>query len=89
LIAEKTLSQTRVERDYYTTRQVAELYHVTPQTVSGWIRKGWLQATRLGDGRSRWRVHPQQLEDEIEMHRDELVELSRRYWPMLLMKMRK
>ena len=84
---QKTLQEIRVEKDYYTTKQVAELYHVSQVTVCNWCRKGWLQAHRQGEGRSKWRIHPQQLED-IETRRDELVELSRKYWVSLLAKMR-
>jgi transposase len=79
----------RVEKDYYTTKQVAEIYHVTQVTVCNWCRKGWLQADRQGQGKSKWRIFPQQLEDEIEAHRDELIEASRKYWIRLLVKMRK
>jgi excisionase family DNA binding protein len=82
-----SLSTLRVEKDYYTTKQLAEIYHVSTQTVSHWIRKGWLEAHKVGEGRGRWRVHPQQLED-IEARKDELIELSKKYWVRLLVKMR-
>jgi transposase len=85
-----TLSTLRVEKDYYTTKQVAEIYHVTQVTVCNWLRKGWLQGEKKSDGKSsRWHIFPQQLEDEIEQHRDELIEQSKRYWMRLLVKMRK
>lgn len=87
---QKSLSELRVERDYYTCTQVAELYHVHTTTVSGWCRKGWLKGEKKSDGKnSRWHIWPQQLEDEIERHKDELIELSRKYWPSLLMKMQR
>jgi hypothetical protein len=85
---QKSLSQIRVERDYYTCTQVAELYHVHTTTVSGWCRKGWLQAEKKSDGKnSRWHIWPQQLEN-IERRRDELIELSKKYWVRLMVKMR-
>jgi len=90
LIEQKSLSQLRVEHDYYTTKQISELYNVSQATACNWCRRGWLKADRLGTGqRARWRVFPQQLEDEIEQRRDELIAASMKYWPSLLMKMRK
>jgi excisionase family DNA binding protein len=83
-----TLSTLRVEKDYYTTKQVAEIYHVTPTTICNWIRKGWLQAYKQGEGKSRWRIYPQSIED-VETHKEELIEASRKYWVRLLVKMRK
>jgi transposase len=90
LTIDKSLSQLRFERDYYTTKQVAEIYNVHVTTIANWCRKGWLKAEKKSDGKnSRWHIYPQQLEDEIEMHKDELIALSRKYWPMLLQKMRR
>jgi len=90
-----TLSNFRAERGYYTTRECAEIYHVTPQTIGNWIRSGKLQGemrepvSKGAKGmRGRYRIFPQAVED-IESHRAELIEASRRYWPSLLAKMRK
>jgi len=82
---QQTLSNLRVQRDFYTTKQISEIYHVSQATACNWCRKGWLQADRekqLGSsGRGgRWKVFPQQLEDIETKHRDELIELSRHYW---------
>lgn len=84
-----TLSNLRVEKDYYTTKQISEIYHVSQATVCNWCRKGWLQASRTGQGKSKWQIHPQQLEQEIASKRDELIEASRKYWVRLLVQMRK
>lgn len=68
----------RVEKGYYTTREVAELYHVSPSTVVDWIQKGWMDASRL-DGKKKpgnWRIHPQCLED-IDRVMEELVRSHR------------
>lgn len=86
---QQTLSDLRVEKDYYTTKQISEIYHVSQATVCNWCRKGWMQAHRAGEGRSKWIIHPQQLEDEIESKRDELIEASKKYWVRLLVQMRK
>src|SRR5436305_11500935 len=60
-----SLSGFRVEKGYYTTREVSELYSVSQHTVIDWINKGWMDASRL-DGNKKpghWRVHPQSIED--------------------------
>jgi hypothetical protein len=91
-----TLSNLRVEHDYYTTRQAAELFHVTPTTIITWIKKGYLQAEMhepITKGaktqRGQWRIFPQSIEDDISVYRDELIELSKRYWPRLLDEIKK
>lgn len=84
---QKTLQELRVEKDYYTTKQISELYHVSQVTVCGWCRKGWLQAHRQGEGRSKWHIHPQCIED-AEIRKEELIEMSKRYWIRLMAKMR-
>ena len=87
-----TLSNLRVRKDYYTTKQISEIYHVSQATVCNWCRKGWLQADREkqpdspGRGRS-WRIFPQAIED-VESHKEELIEASRHYWMRLYVKMR-
>jgi type IV pilus assembly protein PilB len=35
----------------YSPQQVAELLGVTPETIHGWVRRGWLGAERLLEGR--------------------------------------
>ena len=73
-----SLSGFRVAKGYYTTREVAELYHVTSHTVITWIHKGWIEASRL-DGKKNpgnWRVHPQSIED-IDRATEELLRANR------------
>ncbi len=89
MIQQKSLSELRVAKDWYSTKQASELLHVTPTTICNWCRLGWLAADKVGNGRGRWRVYPQQLEDDIESHKEQLIELSRRYWPSLLAKLHK
>ena len=95
LYEQPTLNNFRAEKGYYTTREIAEIYHVTPQTICNWIRRGWLQAEmrepiskEAKTMRGRYRIFPQAVED-IEIHRDELIEASRRYWVSLLVKLRR
>ena len=90
---QQTLSSLRIEKGYYTTREVSEIYHVSLSTACNWCRKGWLQADRERKINSRgrggsWRIYPQQLE-EMEARKEELVDLSRRYWVKLYVKMEK
>ena len=94
MIEQQTLSTLRAEKGYYTTRELAELYHCTPTTICNWLRKGWLQGDKMSDKRDdakrdtrHWRIWPQQIEEQ-ELRRDELIELSKRYWPMLLARMK-
>ena len=95
LYEQPTLNNFRAEKGYYTTREIAEIYHVTPQTICNWIRRGWLQAEmrepiskEAKTMRGRYRIFPQAVED-IEIHKDELIEASRRYWVSLLIKLRR
>lgn len=90
-----TLSNFRAEKGYYTTRELAEIYHVTPQTISNWIRRGWIKgemyepiSPKAKTMRGRWRVNPQEVED-IELYKDELIEASRKYWVRLLVQIKK
>jgi len=92
---QQTLSGLRVDKDYYSPKQVAEIYHVTPQTVCNWCRNGILQADKresVSKGskgeRHRWHIHPQAIED-IESCKEDLIDASRKYWVRLLVKMRK
>ena len=73
-----SLSNFRVEKGYYTTREVSELYHVTPHTVCNWVKRGWLEASRP-DGKKKpgnWHIHPQSIED-IDRATDELIRANR------------
>jgi len=91
---QQTLSGMRATKDFYTPREVAEIYHVTPQTVSGWCRNGILKADKReavskkakGKGH-RWHIFPSQIEDIETVHRDALIEASRKYWMRLYVKM--
>jgi len=73
-----SLSGFRVEKGYYTTREVLELYSVSQHTVIDWINKGWMDASRL-DGKKKpghWRVHPQSIED-IDRATQEILRANR------------
>ena len=42
-----------LSRKYYTTKELAELFNVTPLTIRHWIKDGKLRAFKMG---SRYRV---------------------------------
>lgn len=92
---QQTLNGFRAVKGYYTTREIAEIYHVTPATVCNWIKKGWLQgemrepiSKQAKTMRGRYHIFPQAVED-IEVRKDELIEQSRRYWFRLLRQLSK
>jgi excisionase family DNA binding protein len=75
-----SLSGFRVEKGYYTTREVAELYKVSQYTVINWVRRGWMEASRT-DGKKKlgnYRIHPQCIED-IDHATEELIRKNRRF----------
>jgi len=93
---QQTLSELRVAKDYWTPREVAELYHVTPQTVCNWCRSGILKADKretvsknAKGEKHRWRIHPQQIEEIETTHKERLIEESRKYWMRLYVKLHK
>lgn len=92
---QQTLSGFRATKSYYTTREVAEIYHVSQSTVCGWMRKGWLEGEMrepVSKGaktmRGRYRIFPKSIE-ELENSREMLIEQTRKYWVGILVKRKK
>ena len=88
-----TLSNFRAEKDYYTVREMAEIYKVSMPTIRTWIKNGYLKGEMYepmtkGAKRGRYRIYPQGLLDDIEVYRSELIELSMKSWPTLLAKLK-
>jgi excisionase family DNA binding protein len=80
----------RVQKGYYTTREVAELYKVSQDTVVKWVKRGWMDAHRL-DGKKKagnYRIHPQCIED-IERATEDLIRQNRRLLVMAYGKARR
>jgi excisionase family DNA binding protein len=73
-----SLNGFRVAKGYYTTVEVAELYHVSQDTVRSWIKREWLSAHRddVGKRGSNWKIHPQSIED-IDRATDDLLRANR------------
>jgi len=51
VVKRKRLKFDTVDIDVFTARQLAEEFGVDPKVVTGWIRKGWLKAGRMGTAR--------------------------------------
>lgn len=93
---QQTLSNLRVQKDYYTPKEVSELYHVSTQTVCTWCRSGVLKAdkretvSKKAKGeRHRWHIFPEQIEEIETTYKEELIEASRKYWMREFVKIRK
>ena len=93
---QQTLSNFRCEKDFYTVREISEIYKVSMPTIRTWIQKGVLKgemvapvSSKAKTMRGRYRIYPQGLLDDIELYRAELLELSMKSWPTLLAKIKK
>ncbi len=91
-----TLSNFRAEKDWYSTREMSEIYGVSITTIRTWILKGVLKGEMVSPVtpksktmRGRYRIYPHSLLSDIEVHRSELIELSMKSWPTLLAKLKK
>jgi hypothetical protein len=91
-----TLSNFRAEKDFYTVTEMSEIYKVSPSTIRMWIKKGYLNgemrepiSAKAKTMRGRYRVYPKGLLDDIEVYRNELIELSMKSWPTMVAKIKK
>ncbi len=91
-----TLSNFRAEKDFYTTREMSEIYGVSITTIRMWIQKGVLKgemvspvSSKAKTMRGRYRIYPHGLLSDIETYRAELIEISMKSWPVLLAKLKK
>lgn len=91
-----TLSNFRAEKDYYTVREISEIYDVSMSTVRSWIKKGYLTgemreplSSKAKTMRGRYRIYPKGFLEDVEVYRQELIELSMKSWPTLLAKIKK
>jgi hypothetical protein len=89
-----TLSNFRAEKDFYTTREMSEIYGVSISTIRTWIQQGILKGEMYepmtkGAKRGRYRIYPHGLLSDIETYRAELIEISMKSWPVLLAKLKK
>jgi Helix-turn-helix domain len=91
---QQTLSGFRATKDWYSTRDISEIFGVSQETVRNWVKSGRMRGemhepiTRGAKGdRGRYRIYGDGIED-VALRREELIVASMRYWPMLLAKMR-
>jgi len=92
---QQTLSNFRAEKDFYSVREMSEIYKVSPSTIRTWIQKGYINGEmrepvshKAKTMRGRYRIYPHGLLDDIEIYRSELLELSMKSWPTLLAKIK-
>lgn len=92
---QRTLAGFQATKDWYSTRDIAEIFGVSIQTVRLWILSGRISGemheptTKGAKGdRGRYRIYGNGIED-IALKREELIVASMKYWPTLLAKMRK
>jgi excisionase family DNA binding protein len=52
-----------MEEKYYSPRELANRYNVTPQAIIKWIKQGRLKAIKLG---SVWRIPESALEEFLK-----------------------
>lgn len=55
-MSKETPSETPPELALYTTKEIAEMFSVTTETVRAWIANGTLPAIQLPGTRGKWRV---------------------------------
>jgi|SRR5438445_2563270 len=91
-----TLSNFRAKKDYYTVREISEIYGVSMSTVRSWIKNGYLKgemreptSPRAKTMRGRYRIYPKGFLEDVEVYRQELIELSMKSWPTLLARIKK
>lgn len=91
-----TLSNFRAEKDFYTTREMSEIYGVSISTIRAWILQGILKGEMVAPVskgaktmRGRYRIYPHGLLSDIEVYRAELIEISMKSWPVLLARLKK
>lgn len=85
-IKQLTLSNMRARKDYWTPKELSELFKVTPHTVRQWVKRGVLAGQQMEPTspgskamKGRYRVFPQSIE-EMEHSLPDIVELSRPFW---------
>src|SRR5215469_11003772 len=91
-----TLSNFRAEKDFYTVREISEIYGVSMSTVRTWIKKGYVKgemrepvSSKAKTMRGRYRIYPKGFLEDVEVYRSQLIELSMKSWPTLLARIKK
>lgn len=89
------LSNFRAEKDFYTVREISEIYGVSMSTVRTWIKKGYVKgemrepvSSKAKTMRDRYRTYPKGFLKDVEVYQSQLIELSMKSWPTLLAKLK-
>jgi len=92
---QRYLNGFELTKEWYSTREVAELFGVTVSTVHAWIKSGCIngvmmapKAKKAKTDRGRYRIYGDGLHD-LELKRDTLIRESMRYWPRIMKKLGK
>ena len=94
-LEQRYLNGFELQREWYSTKEVAEIFNVTVPTVHAWIKSGCINGTMMAPAskkaktdRGRYRIYSDGLHD-LELRRDTLIKASMRYWPRIMARMNK
>lgn len=92
---QRYLNGFELKREWYSVKEVSELFGVSQPTIYNWIKSGWINGAMMAPkkkkpktDRGRYRVYSDGLHD-LELKRDRLIRESMRYWPRIAAKMQK
>jgi hypothetical protein len=92
---QRYLNGFELKREWYSTKEVAEIFQVSVPTVHAWIKSGCIngammapKSTKAKTDRGRYRIYSDGLHD-LELRKDALIRESMRYWPRLMKKLGK
>jgi hypothetical protein len=92
---QRYLNGFELQREWYSTKEVAEIFNVTVPTVHAWIKSGCINGVMMAPAskkaktdRGRYRIYSDGLHD-LELKRDTLIKASMKYWPRIMAKMNK
>ena len=91
---QRYLNGFELKREWYSTKEVAEIFGVSISTVHAWIKSGCINGVMMAPktkkaktDRGRYRIYAETLHD-IELKKDALIKASIRYWPKLMQKIK-
>jgi len=94
-LEQRYLNGFELQREWYSTKEVAEIFNVTVPTVHAWIKSGCINGTMMAPAskkaktdRGRYRIYSDGLHD-LELKRDSLIRERMRYCRRLMKKMGK
>jgi len=92
---QRYLNGFELKREWYSTKEVSEIFGVSVPTVHAWIKSGCINGSMMAPtskkaktDRGRYRIYSDGLHD-VELKRDSLIHASMRYWHRHMKKMSK